>query len=72
MSKHVATTPQLRMAIRSMRTVVRLMKSDPTYATLRVEKHMLDKAQLELADLRHLYYQRSDKDQMFILTDVKA
>lgn len=72
MAKHVLTTPELRMRIRSLRSVMRMMNADPTYQQYRVEKKQMDQIRWELQDCRTTYYARPDKDQLFIASDLSS
>lgn len=71
MSKHVLTTDELKARIYNLRQVRRFLAADPATQQYRIDKHMLDRISLELAEVRHFYYQRANKDQFFIRQDLK-
>jgi len=72
MAKHVLTTEELKARIYNLRQVRRFLAADPATKETRIDKHMLERVSLELAEVRHFYYKRSDKSMMFVGQDLKS
>jgi hypothetical protein len=73
MAKHTLTTPELRMRIRSLRSMLRTMEQGHKNSAIdRYLKKQFDAVRWELQDCRTIYYSRQDKSFDFIKTDVMA
>jgi hypothetical protein len=70
MSKHVMSTDDIKARIYNLRQVRLFLKPDAKL--YRVESVAYDRVNHELADLRHIYYGRKDRDQSFVNRDVRG
>lgn len=70
LAKHTLTTEDIKARIYTMRQVRQFLKADAKL--YRVESVAYDRVNHELADLRHIYYGRPDRDQAFVNRDVRG
>jgi hypothetical protein len=67
MAKHLMTTDELKARIYTLRQAKAFLK--PEAKQWRVERRIYDKVAMELADIRHAYYARPDRNGSFIKED---